>query len=237
LHRRQAYFLEMKKPRPVKTTKKSWAGRLSREQVDMLTRLDAAGALTGGRARARGSGGADGDLGPAGAPRSGFDGNRENGGMSGWTVAPMITSLRSLLGFRPPPPDDKVVIDQSFYYDSLERSQERQRLLEKDRERVACIVLTWATHTVVDRIKKPMPSKLPRAGVVRQWLDGLNVQEIFVLSNVGHYEIWQHIYGADRIPGVRKVQPLPPAVLNFPPPKKVDDQGRPGAGGGPRKPR
>jgi hypothetical protein len=147
--------------------------------------------------------------------------------------AQMIAAIRSLLGFRTPaPPDDVVVVDQDPYYASLARSRERQRLIEKDRERIAAICLTWATHTVAERIKKPMPSKLPRSGVVSQWLDGLNVTEIFVLSQVSHYEIRQHIYGDERIHGVRKVQPLPPAVLKFPPPKPPQDDGARASGGG-----
>src|ERR1700738_5118571 len=108
--------------------------------------------------------------------------------MRGWTAAPMITSIRRLLGFRPQPPDDRVFIDQRSYYDGLERRREQVRLLGKGRERGWTIVLARPCHTVTDRIKHPMPSRLPR-GVIREWLDGLNVTEIFVLSTAGIYAI------------------------------------------------
>jgi hypothetical protein len=43
------------------------------------------------------------------------------------------------------------------------------------------------------RSKRPMPAKLPRTGVVRDWLKGLQVQEIFALAQADGWSIKHHI--------------------------------------------
>jgi hypothetical protein len=79
-------------------------------------------------------------------------------------------------------------------------------------------------------------AKLPRTGVVREWLDGLHVQEIFALSKSDGWSIQHHIYADALIAGVRRVQKLPPAELRFPARRISDeDVGRAGGGGGPRR--
>jgi hypothetical protein len=98
------------------------------------------------------------------------------------------------------------------------------------------VVWEWARDTIRNRCKRPLPSKLPRADVIRDWLDGLTVQEIFALSKSDGWSIQHHIYADALIAGVRKVQKLPPADIRFAARKIADeDVGRAGGGGGPRK--
>ena len=153
----------------------------------------------------------------------------------------IIAILRRLLRVPVPAPPDAVVIDQGAYFDSLKLRQQRWREDEKEAElqrmRVALMVWEWARDVVRYRCKRPLPPKLPRAGVVRDWLDGLWVQEIFALSQSNGGEILDHIYGDERIINVRRVQPLPPAELRFPASKAEQDDGSRGGGAGPRKPR
>ena len=154
-----------------------------------------------------------------------------------------IDLMRRLLRIRVPvsAPNDAVVIDQGVYFDTLANRQRRWREDEEEAERqhqrVACMVWDWARDVVRYRYKRQMPAKLPRAGVVREWLDGLFVQEIFALAQADGFLIMHHIYSDIQIDGVRRVQPLPAAELRFPAPKIEQDDGRRGAGGGPRKPR
>ena len=82
-----------------------------------------------------------------------------------------------------------------------------------------------------------MPPKLPRAGVLRQWLNGLCVQELFALANSNGWAIKHHIYVGALIEGVRRVQPLAEAELRFPEPK-ISTEGMfrgSSSGGGPRR--
>jgi hypothetical protein len=153
----------------------------------------------------------------------------------------IIDILRRLLRILVPAPPDALVIDQGVYFDVLQRRQQRWREDEEEeerqRQRIAYMVWDWARDVVRYRCKRPLPAKLPRAGVIREWLDGLHVQEIFALAQADGFLIMHHIYSDIRIDGVRRVQPLPAAELRFPAPKIEQDDGRRGAGGGPRKPK
>jgi hypothetical protein len=154
-------------------------------------------------------------------------------------VSVIMEILRRLLRFPVTAPPDAVVIDQGVYFDSLELRQQRWREDEEEEERqrlrVAMMVWEWARDVVRYRCKRPLPPKLPRAGVVRVWLDGLLVQEIFALSQADGFAILHHIYGSDRITNVRVVQALPVSRLRFPALKPEPDFSRPGSGGGPRR--
>jgi hypothetical protein len=135
----------------------------------------------------------------------------------------IIDIVRRLLHVPVPAPPDAVVIDQSVYL------EERQRV------RVAYMVWEWARDVVRKRTKVPLPPKLPRNDVVRDWMNGLWVQEVFALSNADGFSIMHHIYSDIRLEGVRRVQMLPESTLRFPAPKPEPDFSRPGAGGGPRR--
>jgi hypothetical protein len=145
--------------------------------------------------------------------------------------------------FRPAPPaaSEVVVIDQGAYYDVLARRQQRWREDEEDtereQERIAYLVWEWARDVVRDRGKRPLPAKLPRTGVVRDWLNGLYVQELFALANSDGWSIRHHIYAGALIEGVRRVQPLAEAELRFPEPKiSTEDVFRGSSSGdGPRR--
>jgi hypothetical protein len=130
--------------------------------------------------------------------------------------------LRRLWSFGSPVPTDMAVIDQGSYFDSLEDRQRRLRetiaVLERERQRVVLAVWAWARDTVTNRNKGPLP-RLPRSIPLASWLDGLSIQEIFNLSRSDALSIWHHIYGDDRVAGVRAVQQLQKAVLYFPAPK------------------
>jgi hypothetical protein len=152
----------------------------------------------------------------------------------------IIEILRRLLRVPvPAPPDAVVYIDQGVYFDSLALRQKRWREDEEEEERqrlrVAYMIWEWARDVVRKRTKLPLPAKLPRNDVVRDWLDGLWVQEIFALSQADGGEILEHIYGSERITNVRIVQKLPVSTLRFPAPKAEPDFSRPGSGGGPRR--
>ena len=149
--------------------------------------------------------------------------------------------FRRLWSFGSPVPTDMAVIDQGSYFDSLEDRQRRLRettaVLEHERQRVVLAVWAWARDTVTNRNKGPLP-KLPRSIPLASWLDGLSIQEIFHLSQSDAFSIWHHIYGDDRVAGVRAVQQLQKAVLYFPAPKppKPDPERDRASGGGPRRP-
>jgi hypothetical protein len=154
----------------------------------------------------------------------------------------IIEAIKRLFRTAPQPAaPDTIVVDQAAYYDSLDRRQQRWREDEEEAERqrlrIAFVVWEWARDVVRYRCKRPLPPVLPRTGVVREWLDGLYVQEIFALSNADGYAIMHHVYGDDAITNVRRVQKLPASELRFPEPKAEQDTGRPGAGGGPRRSR
>lgn len=151
--------------------------------------------------------------------------------------------LESILRiFRPAPAaPDAVVIDQGAYYDALKRKQQRwqedEEEEERHRERVAFLVWEWARDVVRSRSKQPMPPKMPRDVLLRAWLNGLCVQELFVLANSDGWAIKHHIYVGALIEGVRRVQPLPEAELRFPAPViATEEMFRDRAsGGGPRR--
>ena len=139
-----------------------------------------------------------------------------------------------------PAPVEKTIIDQRSYYDALDRKSRRWREdeeeAERQRQRIASMVWEWARDVVRKRSKLPLPAKIPRADVIRDWLDGLAVQEIFALSKADGWQVKHHIYGNALIDGVRRVQKLPLAEIRFPAPKISDeDVGRAGGGGGPRR--
>jgi hypothetical protein len=152
----------------------------------------------------------------------------------------LIATLRRLLRIPVPAPHDAVVIDQAAYFDSLKLRQQRWREDEEEAERqrlrVALMVWEWARDVIRKRTKLPLPPKMPRNDVVRDWMNGLVVQEIFAMAQSNGFAIMHHIYGVDRIDGVRRVQPLPEATLKFPAPKIApEDGGAAGGGGGPRR--
>jgi hypothetical protein len=133
--------------------------------------------------------------------------------------------------------DDRVVIDQQSYYDALEFNQNRidalDRAVAREQERIALVVGAWARDTVRHRARVIIPRIVGRA--IAAWLPGLTATEIMYVSNAGAFGIRHHLFGTDRIAGVRHVQPLPEAVLVWPRPKLVaDPQSDRGAGGGPR---
>ena len=147
----------------------------------------------------------------------------------------MISFLKGLLA-RVRPDDDRVVIDQASHYDAMEarcrRIRETERAIEKERERIALTVGSWARDTVYNRQRAAVPRSVRRD--VAAWLPGLNAQEIINLSIASAFDVRHHIFGDERIAGVRKVQPLPDAVLIWPRPRLVADPDERGAGGGPR---
>jgi hypothetical protein len=144
--------------------------------------------------------------------------------------------------FRPAPQrvaPDTAVVDQGAYFDSLRRRQQRwqedEEEEERQRQRIAYMVWEWSRDVVRKRTKLPLPARLPRNDVVRDWLNGLYVQEIFALSRADGFLIVHHIYSDIRIEGVRRVQKLPESTLRFLAPKAEPDFSRPGSGGGPRR--
>lgn len=148
----------------------------------------------------------------------------------------MLQILQRLFGRSAASPD-RSVIDMTPYRDSVKKLREDELAVAKSRERVAGVVRAWAGECISCRCKAPLPTRLPRdcSEVIRSWLDGLGLQEIYELSKVDRFYVLHHIYGDERIVGVRDVQPLPPIVLVFPPPVIVaDPQADRSAGGGPK---
>jgi hypothetical protein len=133
--------------------------------------------------------------------------------------------------------DDRVVIDQKSHYDRMEANCRRLRALdlavEKEQQRIAVTVGSWASDTVCKRGRAVIPRSVRRE--VAAWLPGLSAEEVMALARVSAFDVKHHLFGEDRIPGVRKVQPLVESVLVWPRPKllAVPDNER-GAGGGPR---
>ena len=148
----------------------------------------------------------------------------------------MIAFLKRMLARRRAA-DDRVVIDQASYYDGLEarrrRTIELDRAIEKERDRIALTVGSWARDTVYNRQRAAVPRSVRRD--VAAWLPGLGAQEVMNLASASAFDVRHHIFGEELIAGVRKVQPLPESVLIWPRPKLVaDPDNERGAGGGPR---
>ena len=149
----------------------------------------------------------------------------------------MISFLKVLLARFRAPEDDRVVIEQASHYDAMEarcrRIRETERAIARERERIALTVGSWARDTVYNRQRAAVPRSVLRDVAV--WLRGLNAQEIINLSIASAFDIRHHIFGDERIPGVRTVQPLPESLLIWPKPRLVaDPDNERSAGGGPR---
>jgi len=148
----------------------------------------------------------------------------------------LIAFLKRMLARRTTA-DDRVVIDQKSHYDAMEANCRRIRALElaieKERKRIALTVGSWARDTVYNRERAAIPRSVRRD--VAAWLPGLNADEIMNLARASAFDVRHHIFGDERIAGVRRVQPLPEALLIWPKPRLVaDPQSERGAGGGPR---
>lgn len=151
----------------------------------------------------------------------------------------MIKKLLSKLF--PAAPDDRIVIDQSDYWDASERRlremRENIRQEEMCRRTTALQIGSWARDTVRRRERAPYPPRMMRD--ITAWLPGLTAQEIIYLSMAPVAGVRAHVYGddIDRIAGVRAVQPLPySGALVFPQPvvKPADDLRDRSSGGGPK---
>jgi hypothetical protein len=133
--------------------------------------------------------------------------------------------------------NDRVVIEQESHYDAMEeevrRVRESCRAVERAHGRIAQAVGSWSRDTVSNRCRVPITRAVGRDCAA--WLPGLGVQEIINLSRASAFDVQHHIFGEDRIPGVRPVQPLPESVLIWPRPRLVaNPKEERGAGGGPR---
>jgi hypothetical protein len=119
--------------------------------------------------------------------------------------------------------DDRVVIDQASHYDAMEarcrRIRDTQRAIEKERERIALAVGSWARDTVYNRQRAAIPRSVRRDVAV--WLPGLGAQEVMKLASASAFDVRHHIFGEDLIAGLRRVQPLPECHLVFPKPRLV----------------
>lgn len=132
---------------------------------------------------------------------------------------------------------DRVVIDQQSYFDAVEGNARRIRALdlavEREQECIALVVGSWARDTVRNRGRVVIARIVGRD--IAAWLPGLSATEIMCVSTASAFGVRHHLFGADRISGVRPVQPLPESVLVWPRPQLVvDPQSDRGAGGGPR---
>jgi hypothetical protein len=133
--------------------------------------------------------------------------------------------------------DDRVVIDQKSHYDAMEANCRRLRALdlavEKEQQRIAVTVGSWASDTVSNRGRAVIPRSVRRE--VAAWLPGLSAKEVMALARASAFDVKHHLFGDHQIAGVRKVQPLVESVLVWPRPKLVaDPDNERGAGGGPR---
>jgi hypothetical protein len=132
--------------------------------------------------------------------------------------------------------DDRVVVEQASHYDAMEarcrRIRDTERAIEKERERIAQIVGSWARDTVYNRQRAAIPRGVLRD--VAAWLPGLGAREVMNLASASAFDVKHHIFGQELIAGVRRVQPLPERHLVFPKPRLVaDPNGARSAGGGP----
>jgi hypothetical protein len=120
----------------------------------------------------------------------------------------LISLLKNLLSRRRIP-DDRVAIEQASYYDGLEarwrRTIELDRAIEKERERIALTVGSWARDTVYNRQRAAVPRSVRRD--VAAWLPGLGAQEVMNLASASAFDVRHHIFGEELIAGVRQVQP------------------------------
>lgn len=121
-------------------------------------------------------------------------------------------------------PAPQVQVDQWARWESWLAEQRKHEALQKkeleaDRTRISIVVWSWSRDCVTEWRQLEPPKKVPRD--VRVWLAGLTVLEIVAMERADDAAVRQHMYGrGERIPGVRKVQPLSPIALRFPPRKR-----------------
>lgn len=137
----------------------------------------------------------------------------------------MLAFFRRL--FRDTPAPQVQVVDQRVIWETwLAEKRKHQAIqkkeLEADRSRISIVVWSWARDCVTEWRQLEPPKKVPRD--VRVWLAGLTVLEIVAMERAGDAAVREHMYGCgELISGVRKVQPLSPITLRFPPRKRKVD--------------
>jgi hypothetical protein len=141
----------------------------------------------------------------------------------------ILTRLLDVLGFAPLP-EPPVIAPQSDWYDASRRRiadmHASDAAVAKEHYRVAQLVGAWATQTVLHRHRATFPRVVGRDGsAIALWLPGLNTAEIMKIAAAPTTDIDAHLFTENLILGVRKVQPLPEAILFWPRPKlNADDK-------------
>jgi hypothetical protein len=137
------------------------------------------------------------------------------------------------------PSAEDACIDQQSYYDSVEATQRRlarlEAAVEREKYRVAGVVGSWAKDTVRKRGRAAINCRI--SPEITAWLPGLCAEEIIKLAKASTFDIQIHIFGFERINGVRRVQPLEECTLVFPRPVLNPDYDGRSAGGGLRRSR
>jgi hypothetical protein len=72
----------------------------------------------------------------------------------------------------------------------------------------ANVVLAWAATSIIDDRPAELPTPPRCSRATREWLKGLTRDECEILLNSGEKSVSRHLRGRERIPGLRKVEPL-----------------------------
>jgi hypothetical protein len=92
--------------------------------------------------------------------------------------------------------------------------------LVESQVRDSTIAWSWVNGSLLDRNTRSFPSTLSKK--MREWLVGLGYGQLVMLKNAGAKGIFEHVDNRNMIGGVPPMQPLPPAVVRYPPPPKSD---------------
>lgn len=86
---------------------------------------------------------------------------------------------------------------------------------------MANALMGYAIDSLVSAGPAPLPDRLTPE--LKSWARGLSVDECIALVNANERSISAHIKGLFLLPGVREVQPLPPATWPPEPSVEIDD--------------
>ena len=82
------------------------------------------------------------------------------------------------------------------------------------RQTIARCVLEYAANAQVDLVRQPLAPLVPRC--VKEWLPGLSLSELKMLTDAGADAIGSHITRGPYIVGLFRVMRLPPVLLERP---------------------
>lgn len=116
--------------------------------------------------------------------------------------------------------------------DTLEKTVESvgttgksEHLVRTEERRDAALVFAYAGRCQIDGVRPPLALCLPR--IVREWLPGLTLHDMKLLTNAGQDGIRTHLREGPYIQGLYRVRRMPPIALETIPGQTINQDGPP----------